>query len=132
MTFIPENRLEEFLVKWKNQDCCHSHFLREFLAAEVFLIHYGPAYTPPPPERAVPGLELSLTFTVLDEVPCIPLFSSLARLQAFTREKSSHYSLKARDFLGLTLGANVCLNPGSEYPVLFLAGEIADLLADAY
>jgi len=59
---------------------------------------------------------------------CLPIFSSLPRLQSFVRQESSYLVLPTRQFLEITRGADLALNPGSEYSKIFTAAEIAGML----
>ncbi len=127
MDFISTTKLEEIAKEMVQGRLPESHFLRELLAAEIYLIHYGPS---PAPGADVKGVTLSLSFTVQDEVMCVPIFSTLARLQEFTRGKSSHYHLPAREFFALLPGMDLCLNPKSGCAVVFNTNDVASLLAE--
>ncbi|HWM93939.1 MAG TPA: SseB family protein [Thermoanaerobaculia bacterium] len=58
----------------------------------------------------------------------VPAFSSLPRLQAALAQERTYFRMAARDFLELTRGADVLLNPGSDYGKELLASEIESLL----
>ena len=59
---------------------------------------------------------------------CIPVFSSLSRLQALLRTESSFVALNALDLMRITRGAELIMNPGSDYGKEFTRDEIASLL----
>ena len=119
MFFTGRNQLEEEFLKavaGKSPD-----FMSVFMRSAIYLIHYGPPYAPPAPGQKQPAL--SLSFTLQEGEPCIPVFSSLPRLRAYTRGKSSHYSMKAQDFMNLVPGVSLCLNPEAEQPIIISAGD---------
>ncbi len=121
MLFAGKNRLEEEFSKavaGKSAD-----FMSVFMKSPIYLIHHGGAYTPPAPGEKNPALSLSFTFQ--EGEPCIPVFSSLPRLRAYTRGKSSHYTMKARDFMAWVPGISLCLNPEAEQPIVIAASDSA-------
>lgn len=129
MAFTPENKLEESLINWAENKADQSQFLNDLLAAELFLIHYGSKRSLAAPNHSDNEIMLSVSFTVQDGIPCIPIFSSLSRLRAFTHGKSSYYQMNARMFFSLTRGTDLCLNPESDFYLVLTANDIAVILA---
>lgn len=97
------------------------------LRSEIYLIHYDPVGGAPSALNPGQGTTLSLSFTVLEGAPYLAFFSSRSRLEHFTHGRSSHYRMPAMKFLKLTRGADVCLDPESDRPLVLSAADV-DLL----
>ncbi|MEO8671831.1 MAG: enhanced serine sensitivity protein SseB C-terminal domain-containing protein [Tahibacter sp.] len=129
MPFEPQNELESALVRATTDAAERPRFLREFLDAQIFLIREGEG---PPVEREgmlQAGEKLALASWTIEGLDWLPVFSSLPRLEAALREPRAYLRMATRDFLDITRGANVVLNPNADYGKFFPAHEVSALLA---
>ncbi|MBI4717685.1 MAG: enhanced serine sensitivity protein SseB C-terminal domain-containing protein [Planctomycetes bacterium] len=127
----PVNELERLLVQALRSPASRPQFYQEFLRSNVFVIRTGP---PPAETRcrvAGEGETLSVHSWQAEGRTVIPIFSSLPRLQAFITEDVGYVSLSAEEFLRMTLGSVLLLNPGTEYEKEFTPQEAAALLEGA-
>jgi len=128
MVFDSANALEAALAEAANDPTRRQKFYLELGHADFYVFQD----TPKPLEggaAVVPaGAQLSFRQVVQDGVTYLPVFSSPARLQQVTQGTPSYIVFSALEFFRLTRGANVLLNPGSEYSKQFTAAEIAVLL----
>lgn len=131
MTFDPVNELERLLIQAHRSPASRPAFYQELLRSNVFVIRTGP---PPATTRsrvAGEGETLSVHSWQADGRTVIPIFSSLPRLQAFVTEEVGYVALNAEEFLRMTLGSVLLLNPGTEYEKEFTPQEAAALLEGA-
>ncbi|HVG08001.1 MAG TPA: enhanced serine sensitivity protein SseB C-terminal domain-containing protein [Thermoanaerobaculia bacterium] len=125
--FEPQNRLEESLVKATTQPESRAQFYRDFLESELYLLPHGEV--PEIKDGALQtGSQVAFQAIAIEGKTWLPVFSSLPRLQAALEDERSYLRMAARNFLELTRGADIMLNPGSEYGKEFVASEIAGLL----
>jgi hypothetical protein len=125
--FEPQNRLEESLVKAATQPESRPQFYRDFLESELYLLPHGEV---PEIKDGVlqTGSQVAFQAVEIEGKTWLPIFSSLPRLQAALDTERPYLRMAARTFLELTRGADILLNPGSDYGKQFLADEIARLL----
>jgi hypothetical protein len=126
--FEPQNPLEESLARACMDPAHRPQFYQDFLAAKILVIQDGPAPLEQGSTVLQPGQQLRIQSIEFQGKRCLPIFSSLPRLQAVIRTEMGYLELVARDFLTLTRGAAVMLNPGSPYGKEFTADEIARML----
>jgi len=129
--FSPENSFERSLMKAANDPAHRPQFYKDFLAAEIFFINHGPAPEKIERRTVKEGSHFRISNIEIDGEDHIPIFSSLPRLQAMIEDEVCFVNLNAKDFLETTLGANLVLNPGSDYGKQFTKEEISDLLSGA-
>ncbi len=124
--FEPENPFEESLVRAIDEPEHRSQFYRDFLAADLYVALHGQA---PPLENGAlkPGTGVHIQGVEAGGKTYLAVFSSLPRLRTFFDETAT-LRLACRDLLEMTRGAELMLNPGSEYGKEFVAEEIAGLL----
>lgn len=125
--FEPQNPLEESLVRAIDEPGHRSQFYRDFLAADLFVGLHGPA---PPMENGTikPGTGVHIQGVEAGGKTYLAVFSSMPRLRTFLDEEVATLRLACRDLLEMTRGAELMLNPGSDYGKEFVAEEIAALL----
>jgi SseB protein N-terminal domain len=125
--FEPQNRLEESLVKATAEPESRPRFYRDLLGSDLYLL---PAGELPEIRDGIvqTGSQIAFQVIEIEGRTYIPAFSSLPVLQAALVQERTYFRMAARDFLELTRGANVLLNPGSDYGKEFLAPEIESLL----
>lgn len=129
MLFIPENELEQALVKAVKDPAAAPLFYHLLLDSNLLVLGTAEGQ-----ESAVdrftlaPGSRLNLVTGLKDGQQYLPVFSSLVRMQEYVKQESKYLSMKGRDLLELTRGAPVILNPASEYGKELSAEEVGQLL----
>jgi hypothetical protein len=128
VSFEAQNELEQLLVKAMSDPASRPLFYRELAQSTIFAIQRGV----PPTERqeltVKEGDLIELQQIEHDGKEYIPIFSSLAQLQAVAPDDVAYLELNALDFMKMTLGTPLFLNPGSEYGKEFPPGEVAAIL----
>lgn len=128
MTFQPQNSLERSLLKAATDPAHRPQFYRDFVKSDIFVIQEGP-----PPERSgsavlEAGYQLQIRNIDWNGRPVIPIFSSLPRLQAVIPSEVGYVALNAQNFMEITQGSDLLLNPGSDYGKEFTKEEVATIL----
>ena len=127
MAFDPTNPLEESLVAAVHDPACRPQFYRDLLESEIYAIQEGV----PESEGKVTlaeDTEVRLRMIEWNGKPFIPIFTSLERLQTVLQDEVGFLSLNALQFMQITQGADLVLNPGSDYGKEFLKDEVASIL----
>lgn len=129
MTFDPQNDLERSLVKAATDPAHRPQFYRDLVGADVFIIQHG-VKPPSGPERKVvsSGESIQIQNIEMNGKRVIPIFSSVARLQAVLSHEATYLGLNAMDFFKMTLGADLVLNPGSDFGKELPAQEIQSIV----
>ena len=127
--FIAENRLEEVLVRAVKNPATLHEFYHLLLDSDVLVMGtvsatQGSGST----FSAGPGSQFQLETGEKDGARFLPVFTSLARMQAFAKKECRYVAMKGRALFELTRGAPVAVNPASEYGREFTAAEISQLL----
>jgi len=128
MTFEPQNDLERSLVRAMGDASWIPQFYRDLADGELFLILDE---APPGRSESVvlqPGQTLSVMAGRSDGREFIPVYSSLPRLEAAAPEGAGYIALDTIGALQMIGGAEVILNPGSEYAKEITPGEVAMLV----
>jgi hypothetical protein len=128
MPFEPVNDLERSLIRAATDPAHRPQFYRDFLASEIFAVQQGPHPLPSSTTTLHEGTRLCLMSLERDGRTIIAIFSSLPRLQVFIKQEETFISMKVREFLTMTEGVSLILNPGSDYGKEFTPQEIASLL----
>jgi hypothetical protein len=130
MSFDPQNPLEASLVRASADPAHRPQFYRDLLDADIFIIQPAPAEPRDGAGRAVvpEGESIGIAAMEREGKPRLPIFSSLPRLQAALTGPASYLRLGARAFLEMTAGADLVLNPGSEYGKEITAAEAAAMV----
>jgi hypothetical protein len=128
MPFDPTNELERSLLQAAKDPAHRPQFYRDFLNSEIIAVEEGPPRQSTGPRNLEQGAPLSLVTFERDGHTIIPVFTSLPRLQAFIKHEANYIAMKTPDFLQMTKGTNLLLNPGSDYGKEFTAAEVASLL----
>lgn len=128
MPLEPQNNLEKSLITAASDPAYRSQFYRDLVDADFFIIQEGPV--PESSGRVVlsKGMPLQLRNIEWEGRPYIPVFSSLPRLQSAIREEVAYLALNALEFMKITQGAELLLNPGSDYGKAFTREEIASIV----
>lgn len=125
--FEPVNDLERSLMKAATDPSARPQFYRDLLAADIFVVNGGSDLNVQN-NVVQQGSQLMIQQIEMNGKSCLPVFTSLQRLQQFIRSEARYLQLKARDFFEITNGAHVFLNPGFAYGKEFLPQEIAQML----
>ena len=136
--FVPENEMERLLVQASTDPVARPQFYDRLLHSAVFVLPNGPPLSAEGDPVELPeegGLMTFPTGTKLGFQPVqsgdrnlLPIFSSLLRLQRFSRVEVRYLEMSAREFFTLTQGREVVLNPGTEYGKEFTVTEIEQML----
>ena len=116
MSFEPQNDLERSLMKAADDPAHRPQFYRDLAGADLFVVQHGGDL----PEQEQPvmlqaGSSVQLRHMERDGKTYLPIFTSLRRLEAVLPDKATYLRMNAREFLKLTRGATLLLNPGSAY-----------------
>ncbi len=128
MAFEAQNEFEKSLIKAASDPAHRPQFYKDLVRSDLFIVQEGP-----PPETSgkrvlEEGMSLQLRNIEWEGKPYIPVFSSLAQLQGAVQEEVGYLALNALEFMKITRGAELLLNPGSDYGKAFTRDEIASLL----
>lgn len=128
MTFLPENDFERSLLKASEDPAYLPQFYRDLVEADFFIVQYGP-----PPQRHSSKVLQEDSHIEIQDVefngkPCLPVFSSLLRLQEALREEAGYMALNALEFMRITRGADLFLNPGADFGKEFTKEEIQSII----
>lgn len=128
MTYTPQNRLEEVLVKAATDAMHRLGFYQELIRSDLFFIQEGDSYTAQGRTKLEAEYRLRLAKIEWNGLSCIPVFSSLTRLQEFVRHEATYVALNALEIMKITQGENLMLNPGAKYGKHFTKEEIASII----
>ena len=116
MSFVPENALEEALMRADKNPMSKREFDRMLLGSDVIVIGRiegrgsSPAGAP-----LTPGEKLQIASKQKDGRRVIPVFSSMTRLSIYLQGKTESYVLLGgRALLEMTRGATLLLNIGDD------------------
>jgi hypothetical protein len=128
MAFEPQNDLERSLTLAASDAAHRPQFYKDLVQSELFVIQEGPA--PDTSGRTVLEQGYMLQIQPLDwnGKPYLPVFSSLPRLQATLHAEKGFLAMNALEFMKITSGADLLLNPGSDYGKELTKEEIASIL----
>lgn len=128
MTWEPQNGFERSLMRAVKDPAHRPQFYKDLVESEFFIIPYGP---PPGPSGTVvleEGYELRIQPVELDGKLYLPVFSSVERLRQVVQGEVGFIAMNALEFMKITQGSEIVLNPGSEYGKLFTREEIQAIL----
>lgn len=129
MAFTPENELEQALVRAVHEPSAAPDFWRLLLASPLLVIGTAEGHEAAREAFSVaPGDSLKLEIGETEGRKFLPVFSSVARMQAWARRECRYLAINGRDLLETTRGAPVVLNPGSEYGRELTPDQVAQLL----
>jgi hypothetical protein len=132
MTFIPENELENALMRAAKEPAARPEFYRLLLSSDLFIIGKVEGRSlSDTPHTIEPGEQIQIVRGEINSKSFHPVFSSLKRLEENNRDGSDWLSLNGRLLFEMTKGATFVLNPGSAYGKELLAEEIAWMLSPA-
>jgi hypothetical protein len=128
MAWQPENSLERSLMRAAEDPAHRPQFYRNLAESNLFIIQHGP-----PPDRCgttvlKEGYQLKIQHIDHNGKPYIPVFSSLIRLQQVLQEEAGYVALNALEFMKITQGAEMLLNPGSDFGKEFTREEIQSIV----
>lgn len=128
MPFDPQNTLEKSLVHAASDPAHRPQFYKDLVESDFFIVQEGP-----PPETSgrktlSEGTSLQLRNIEWEGRSYIPVFTSLPRLQATIQAEVGYLALNALEFMKITQGAELLLNPGSDYGKAFTKEEIASIV----
>lgn len=126
MSFVPENPLEDALVRAASDPLAAPAFYRALMEARVLTLGEVQGMPAGGGTRTLrPGETFTLANVRHNGRDYHPIFSSLTRLRRFIREETSYFSVEARMLFTAAKGANFVLNPKAEYGKELMASEVA-------
>jgi hypothetical protein len=132
MAFIPENELENALVRAVQDRAAAPDFYRLLLESNLLVLGSAEGQEDASEQFTLaPGAKLNLVTGQKNGGQFLPVFSSLARMQDYVKQDSKYLSVNGRALLDVTRGAPVTLNPASEYGKELSPGEVRHLLDGA-
>ena len=133
MAFIPENELERVLVQASHDPHLAPEFYRLLLDSDLLVLGSIAGQDDQNEQFSLePGDQINLIPGEKNGVRYLPVFSSLPRMQEYTRTESKYLRVNGRALLDLTRGAPVTLNPASEYGKELTADQVRQLLDGAH
>lgn len=126
--FAPENDFERSLVKAATDPAHRPQFYRDFVKADILVIQHGLVPEKPAKITLAKDMALKIAPIEMNGKPYLPVFSSLARLRAVIQNEVGFLAMNALELLRITQGAELMLNPGSDYGKEFTREEIAGIL----
>jgi hypothetical protein len=122
-SFEPQNPLESALMKAAQDPAARPQFLRVLLESKVLIEAVGPR------PKTVKGMttetaQIQVKGIHFNGRPCIPFFTSDARLPAGT----PYVLLGCKELFHMMRGRTFVMNPGAPYGKEFFADEITQLL----
>jgi hypothetical protein len=128
MQFTPQNRLESSLVKAESDPAHRPQFYKDLIKEDLFIVQEGPI--PDKSGKIILEEDTSIQIKNIEWEgrPYVPVFSSLQRLQTAIQEEVGYMALNALEFMKITKGAELLLNPGSDYGKAFTKEEISALI----
>jgi hypothetical protein len=129
MSFDPQNDLEWSLMKAAEDPAHRPQFYKDLVKSDILIIQHGER---PPEKKERVTLKEAETIQIANiefqGKPHIPIFSSVPRLQAVITDEVAYLGMNALDFLKITLGSALILNPGSDYGKELTPQEAASII----
>src|SRR5580765_5542602 len=128
MSFEPQNKLERSLVQASSDAAFRPQFYKDLAEADLYIIEEGTLPKSHGKKVIQEGQTLKIRHVEWNGKNFIPIFSSLPRLQAALTGEAGYVCLNAIDLMTITRGAELVLNPGSDFGKEFTVDEIASLI----
>lgn len=129
MSFEPQNDLERSLAKAASDPAHCPQFYKDLSQSDIFIVQHGKQ---PPAQHTkttlAEGTMIQIQNIEHNGKPHIPIFSSLVRLQAALSHEAAYLGMNALEFMKLTKGAALLLNPGADFGKEFTPEEIASII----
>lgn len=129
MSFDPQNDLERSLMRAAEDPAHRPQFYKDLVKSDILIIQHGEH--PPEKEERVTlkeGETIQIENMEFQGKPHIPIFSSVPRLQAVITGEVAYLGMNALDFLKMTMGSALILNPGSDYGKEITPQEAASII----
>lgn len=118
--FIPENDLEDALMKAANDPSNAPAFYRQFSDGVVYFIQQQVA--------SDDGNAVGIASMEVNGTRYLPIFTSVLRIQQAIDDEVTYAGVNGIEFLRMTAGSPVLLNPGSDYGKEILPDEAAAIV----
>ena len=128
MQFRPQNKLELSLVKAAEDPAYRPQFYKDVIEEDIYIVQEGQSAEVSGVTTLEEGTSLQVQNIEWEGKPYIPIFSSLERLQMTIQDEVGYIALNMLEFMKITLGAELLLNPGADYGKAFTKNEIASLV----
>jgi hypothetical protein len=129
VSFKPENALEKSLVKAAGDPAFVPEFYRDFAQADIFILQRGKRAQEKAGQLTLKeGETIQIQNIEHNGKPHIPIFSSLSRLRSVLDSEVAYLGINALEFLKITKGSALLLNPGSDYGKEITAEEASSII----
>lgn len=129
MNFVPQNELEESLLKAVHEPEHRPQFYRDLATATLFIIHHGVAMPQGHNRREMQaGEQIQIMQMEANGKQYIPVFSALLRMQPVISGEVAYLGMNATELFQLTRGSDLLLNPGSDFCKELSSTEITEIL----
>lgn len=118
--FVAENDLEDALMKAAKDPVNAPAFYREFIDGVVYFIQQQVA--------SDDGNTVGIASIDVDGTNYLPIFTSVSRIQKMIDHEVTYAGVNGKEFLRMTAGAPILLNPGSDYGKEILPDEAAAIV----
>lgn len=126
--FKPENELEESLVKAFADVAYRPQFYKDLAHSDIFIIQHGKVPTQEGEVTLDSDTPLEIRSVEIEGELCIPIFSSVRRIQDAVQGEVGYLALNALEFFKIVNGSDLILNLGSQYGKRFTSSEIAGII----
>jgi hypothetical protein len=128
MTFSPQNVLERSLMKAADDPAHRPQFYKDLTENDLFIIQHGPIPEAHGQVTLQKDHQIRIQNIEANGKSYVPVFTSLPRLQAMLSEEAGYIALNALDLFNIIQGADLLLNPGSDYGKEFTKDEIKSIM----
>lgn len=129
MSFEPQNDLERSLARAATDPAHRPQFYKDLVAADIFIIQYGAAAPPEHRQTTLTeGTSIQIQNIEYKGQRYLPVFSSLPRLESVLSSEASYLGMNALEFMKMTRGTPLLLNPGSDFGKEFTVEEIESII----
>ncbi len=126
--FEPENELEESLVKAFADPAYRPQFYKDLAHSNIFIVQHDKVPKQEGEITLESGTPLEIRSVEIEGELCIPIFSSVRRIEDAVQGEVGYLALNALEFFKIVSGSDLILNLGSEYGKKFTKDEIASII----
>lgn len=130
MAFIPQNELEEDLIKVASDPTNEEYsknFYAKLVVSDLYIIAYGSVSEEDGSFLTNEGDNIAIVNTEIDGEIYTPIFTSLPRIDEFVKEQVGYIAMNAVTMFSMIKDLEVILNPGSDYGKHFTREEIESI-----
>ncbi len=128
MAFTPSNDIERLLISATTDPAARPEFYRALTEHDLLVIGEGrksPESSADAPEGTT---AVQIQLVEVQDKPHVPIFTSKERIAAFVKTESPYMAMNGRALFTMLRGADLVMNPGSDYGKIFTATEVESIL----